>query len=79
MASSHSDLDAQIEKLRNGDTLPEHEVKALCDKVCVFAYGNGTGNNARNFPGSERKTNTLEYRIPTSGVSKYQNSCELRI
>jgi hypothetical protein len=24
---------AQIEKLRNGDTLPEHEVKALCDKV----------------------------------------------
>jgi hypothetical protein len=29
----HSDLDAQIEKLRNGDTLPEHEVKALCDKV----------------------------------------------
>ena len=27
-------LDAQIEKLREGDTLPENEVKALCEKVC---------------------------------------------
>ena len=33
MSSVHSDLDAQIEKLRNGDTLAEHEVKLLCDKV----------------------------------------------
>jgi len=33
MSSVHADLDAQIEKLRNGDTLAEHEVKLLCDKA----------------------------------------------
>lgn len=33
MASSSTELDEQIERLRKGDTLAENEVKALCDKV----------------------------------------------
>ena len=28
-------LDERIEKLRNGDTLTENEVRALCDKVSI--------------------------------------------
>ena len=35
MAAATSELDEQIERLRKGDTLPENEVKALCDKVSV--------------------------------------------
>jgi len=35
-------LDAQIERLRDGNTLSEHEVNALCDKVskndATFAF-----------------------------------------
>jgi hypothetical protein len=30
---SHTEIDEQIERLRKGDTLPENEVKALCEKV----------------------------------------------
>lgn len=33
MASSLSEIDEQIERLRKGDTLAENEVKALCEKV----------------------------------------------
>ena len=33
MASNVTELDEQIERLRKGDTLPENEVKALCEKV----------------------------------------------
>ena len=32
-ASTSSELDEQIQRLRKGDTLAENEVKALCDKV----------------------------------------------
>ena len=35
METSH--LDEHIEKLRNGGTLTENEVKALCDKVSISA------------------------------------------
>jgi hypothetical protein len=33
MASPSAELDEQIERLRKGDTLPENEVKVLCNKV----------------------------------------------
>jgi hypothetical protein len=33
MASATTEIDEQIERLRKGDTLPENEVKALCEKV----------------------------------------------
>lgn len=33
MSADTSDVDAQIEKLREGFTLPELEVKELCEKV----------------------------------------------
>lgn len=33
MSLNTSNLDAQIDRLREGGTLSEHEVKALCDKV----------------------------------------------
>jgi hypothetical protein len=33
MSLDSSNLDAQIERLREGGTLSEHEVKALCDQV----------------------------------------------
>jgi Calcineurin-like phosphoesterase len=33
MSLDTSNLDAQIDRLREGGTLSEHEVKALCDKV----------------------------------------------
>ena len=35
MASSSSEIDEQIERLRKGDTLAENEVKALCEKVSI--------------------------------------------
>jgi hypothetical protein len=39
MAAATAELDEQIERLRKGDTLPENQVKALCDKVSVvFTY-----------------------------------------
>jgi hypothetical protein len=31
--SGHGEIDEQIERLRKGNTLPENEVKALCEKV----------------------------------------------
>lgn len=31
--SAHAEVEDQIERLRNGNTLPENEVKALCEKV----------------------------------------------
>jgi hypothetical protein len=34
MTNETSDIDAQIERLRNGGTLSELEVKNLCEKVC---------------------------------------------
>jgi hypothetical protein len=33
MAAVSTELDVQIERLRKGDTLPENQVKALCEKV----------------------------------------------
>jgi hypothetical protein len=33
MSIDIANLDAQIESLRDGNTLSEHEVNALCDKV----------------------------------------------
>jgi hypothetical protein len=33
MAAPVTELDAQIERLRKGDTLLENEVKQLCEKV----------------------------------------------
>jgi len=33
MADAQAKLDQQIERLREGDTLTENEVKVLCDKV----------------------------------------------
>jgi hypothetical protein len=38
MASTTSEIDEQIERLRKGDTLAENEVKALCDKVSGSLY-----------------------------------------
>lgn len=34
MTNETSEIDSQIERLRNGGTLSEQEVKLLCDKVC---------------------------------------------
>jgi hypothetical protein len=31
--SSHAEVDEQIERLRKGNTLPENEVRVLCEKV----------------------------------------------
>jgi hypothetical protein len=31
--SGYGEIDEQIERLRKGNTLPENEVKALCEKV----------------------------------------------
>jgi len=39
MASTSSELDEQIQRLRKGDTLAENEVKALCDKVSSRSPG----------------------------------------
>ena len=38
MSVDTSNLDSQIERLRQGDTLSEHEVKALCDQVSIVLY-----------------------------------------
>ena len=49
-----TELDEQIERLRKGDTLPENEVKALCDKVSYTFGMNGhslmTYAGRRRFP-----------------------------
>jgi hypothetical protein len=31
--SAHAEVEEQIERLRKGNTLPENEVKVLCEKV----------------------------------------------
>lgn len=31
--SGHAEVEDQIERLKQGNTLPENEVKALCEKV----------------------------------------------
>ena len=31
--SGHAEIEEQIERLRKGNTLPENEVKVLCEKV----------------------------------------------
>ena len=50
MSFSTADLDDQIERLRKGDTLPENQVKLLCDKVsdtlCVCVFGGVLQHNA---------------------------------
>ena len=38
MASTASEIDEQIERLRKGDTLAENEVKALCEKVSLHGF-----------------------------------------
>ena len=59
--SAHAEVDEQIERLRKGNTLPENEVKVLCEKVRRNETSAPNGSLPHPFVITERMCHTVAF------------------
>lgn len=75
MSLDTSNLDAQIAKLREGNTLSENEVKDLCERVSLRQRASLSAQHNPSSPSSQQGSKPLPFPLPSSSRLTCRSCC----